>query len=49
LFSIQDKAHIGVLKSAVKAAILEGRLADDRLACIAFLKQEAKALNISEK
>jgi tRNA nucleotidyltransferase/poly(A) polymerase len=49
LFNIQDKAHIGVLKSAVKAAILEGRLADDRLACIAFLKQEAKALNISEK
>jgi putative nucleotidyltransferase with HDIG domain len=49
LFHIQDKAHIGVLKSAVKAAILEGRLADDQMACVEFLKQEAKALNISEK
>ena len=49
LFEIVEKSHIGVLKSAVKTAILEGRLADDQQACIEFLKQEAKALNISEK
>jgi tRNA nucleotidyltransferase/poly(A) polymerase len=48
-FNIQNKAHIGLLKSAVKSAILEGRLADEKSACIEFLKQEAKALNISEK
>lgn len=48
-FEITDKEHIGKLKSAVKQAILDGRVADTYEEAFAFLKKMAGEMGIQEK
>ncbi len=49
LFEIQKKEHIGVLKTAVKQAILDGKVEDNKDKAIDFLKNLAQELKIQEK
>src|SRR5690606_16414395 len=45
-FKIEDKRHIGVLKAALKTAILEGEVEDSYDASMNYLKKLAGTLNI---
>lgn len=47
-FRIENREHIGVLKSAVKDAILEGRVEDNFESAMQFLREKAAALGIQE-
>lgn len=48
-FEITEPKHIGLIKNAVKEAILRGELEDSREASFAFMKKMSKDLGISEK
>lgn len=48
-FNIVKKEHIGVLKSTVKQAILDGKVEDTVEASMQFLRIKAKELGIEEK
>jgi tRNA nucleotidyltransferase/poly(A) polymerase len=48
-FQIIEKEHIGLLKNALKAAILDGQVEDSFEASMQFLKIKANELNIKEK
>ncbi len=48
-FDINDKKLIGILKEAVREAILEGKIPDEKEKAMNFLKSKAMNLKIKEK
>lgn len=49
MFEIVNMQHIGLLKSAVKQAILDGKIDDNREAALDFMRNMAADMGISEK